>query len=77
MTSENRNPWGKICPSATFSPQNPHRTACHRGKSSATNRQNHGTKFELTSDIKMHKIQPGYEGMYTHRRRLAVMSYKM
>ena len=75
-TRKNRNPWRKPCLSATFSPQSPHRSARHRGERSATNRLNHDTQCELTSDMKMHRIQPGYEGMYMDRRRLALMSEK-
>jgi hypothetical protein len=48
----------------------------NRGERSATNCLNRDTKCELTPDIKMHKIQPGYEGMYMDRRKLAVMSGK-
>jgi len=77
LTKEIRNPWRKTCARTIFSPQNPHRTAYHRSERSASNRLNHGTKCELTSDIKMHKIQPGYEGMYMDRRRLAVMEENM
>jgi hypothetical protein len=44
------------------------------GESSATNRLDHDTICELTSDIKIPTIQPADEGMNMDRRRLAILS---
>jgi hypothetical protein len=56
LTGENRNTWGKTCPSATLSTTNPTWTdlgsnSALRGERPATNRLSHGTAHHNISNV--------------------------